>query len=358
MATPNYGTIDTLDTLAANLLPVAQIGEDRVWETIEAALAAHNAILREQLEQFVDFTTDQLLAYGGLEGMEMQELDQYGIPDAQSVITGDTMGFPLRLRGNALQWTRAAIQIMTGQEMARQVTALESADRRKISYDFKRALFIPTNYTFKDRLMNGVALPVKALVNADGAPIPLGPEGEEFDGATHNHYLASAVLDNAAVDNAVQTVTQHYGEGTVYIYINQGNEVAFTALTNFTEYPLLNIVAPITEERATGGVRTPFRMNNRAIGIYKTGSAEVWVKPWIPLGYIFVWVDGAPKPLVYRTRPNVPGAGELQLVIENDDYPLRARAYTREYGIAVRNRTNGAVLYIGGGTYVTPTIVP
>jgi hypothetical protein len=57
-----------------------------------------------------------------------------------------------------------------------------------------------------------------------------------------------------------------------------------------------------------------------------------------------------------RTRPN---GGNLELAFEDERYPLRARGWEREFGVAVWQRTNGAVLYIdtgAAGAYVAPTI--
>jgi hypothetical protein len=78
----------------------------------------------------------------------------------------------------------------------------------------------------------------------------------------------------------------------------------------------------------------------------------------MPAGYLAcVNVGAAEAPLVMRTRD---GMGDLQLVYEDDNHPLRARAYEREFGISVWNRVGAAVLYIdagSGGSYVAPTLV-
>ncbi len=79
------------------------------------------------------------------------------------------------------------------------------------------------------------------------------------------------------------------------------------------------------------------------------------VKPWMPANYLFAFVDGAPAPLMMRTRNA--GSGDMEMVYEAEEHPLRARAIEREFGISVWNRTNGAALFItAGGVYVAPTL--
>jgi hypothetical protein len=55
-------------------------------------------------------------------------------------------------------------------------------------------------------------------------------------------------------------------------------------------------------------------------------------------------------------RERRPGSFMLTLMAEDERHPLRARAWEAEYGFGVWTRTNGAVLYTGGTSYVSPTI--
>ena len=148
-----YGTLTTLDTLAslrASTGLVVDIGEDVAWESIQAALDAHNQLLQESLTGFVDMTTDQLRRYGGPDNMVMEELDEFGTPGAQKIAAGVTLGFPLKLFGGGLQWTRTALQNMLASELAAQATAMLDADIKNVHKQLKLALFTPTNYTFED----------------------------------------------------------------------------------------------------------------------------------------------------------------------------------------------------------------
>jgi len=349
-----YGTLSSFDTLATSQQSVAEFGEDRAFEAIEAQRLAHNEIVMEQMAELVERTTDRQRRYGGGDAMSMDEVDEFGTADAQKVTAGVTVGFPLRLFQVTVQWTRKFMQNSTAAELAAQFTAAQDAHYKRITREIKRAIFTPTNSTFTDRLVDGVSLALKAFVNADGAAIPPGPNGETFNGATHTHYLARAGGSLAASDvvSAVETVVEHHAAGGVRLYINRAQEAAIRAMTaNFTAYVDARIV-PGSGTTVARGALSQLNLYDRAIGIFD--SAEVWVKPWIPANYIFVWVAGAPKPLVFRER--TPGGGGLQIAADDEAHPLRARVLEAEFGVGVWNRTNGSALYGGDTTYAAPTI--
>jgi hypothetical protein len=348
-----YGTLVTLDALASSQQTVADFGEDNAWGAIDAHFAAHNAIMGEIMSALAVQTDDRLRRYGGVDEMRMDELDEMGQPDAQKITAGVNVGFPLRNYGGSLQWTRHYFMNAMANEFAAQIRAMTTADVRTINRELKRAIFNPTNYTFTDRFIDYVELPVKAFVNADSAPIPLGPNGESFDASTHTHYLARAggSMVQADVMGLIDTVAEHYAVGEPKVFINRAQEAAVRAFADFHPYldaRLVNQTAGIVAQ----GTLDTMNPGNRSIGIL--GPAEVWVKPWVPANYLFAYVDGAPVPLVYRVRRS--GAGNLELVADDERHPLRASSWQREFGIGVWNRTNGAVLYIGADTYAAPTL--
>jgi hypothetical protein len=354
-----YGTLSTLDTLAASQQSIAQYDEDRAWAEVEAAMAAHNRQMMEMLGLLVEVTTDRQRRYGSAASKSMQVADQFGRPQAQKVTAGVTLGFPLRLYEDALQWTRKFIQAPgSAQQLAVEFDAILDADYRQVMYEIKLALFTPTNYTFNDILLDNVALAVKALANADSASIPLGPNGESFNGATHTHYLFTAGTSLAAADlsGLISTVLEHTNRGTIQVWINSAQETAVRGLSGF--------VADLAAYIVRGGGATADVTNrpldvmnpqNRRIGMF--GAAEIFVKPWMPAGYLAaVNVGNGQPPLAMRRRE---GQGDLQLVFEDDNHPLRARAYEREFGMGVFNRVGAAVLYIdtgAAGAYVAPTL--
>lgn len=353
-----YGTLSTLDSLRASQATIEGFGETRAFEAIEAARNAHNAKLNEMLMDFIERTTDRERFYGSIDSMEMDEVDEFARADAEKVATGMTVGFPLRLFQRSVQWTRKFIQNTQASELAAQFTAVQDAHIRRVKREVTRALFRPTNATFRDVLMpvkDRIDLAVKALVNADGGAIPPNPNsGASFDPATHTHYLARAggAVVSGEVSAQIETVIEHHTTGQALLYINRAQETAIRSMTsNFTPYLDARIV-PGSGVTVANGSLDMNNLYNRAIGIFD--GAEVWVKDWIPANYSLLFVKGAPKPLVFRER--TAGGGNLQLAADDESYPLRARTMEAEFGVGVWTRTNGSVLYWGGTSYVEPTI--
>lgn len=351
-----YGTLSALDTLYASQQSIESFGESRAFEAIETARNAHNAQFNEMLGDLLERTTDRQRMFGGVDTMDMDEVDEFGRGDAQKVTAGVTVGFPLRLFDRSVQWTRKFIQNSTPEELAVQFTAAQDAHIRRLHREIKRAIFTPTNSTFKDLLMpkkDQIDLSVKAFVNADSSPMPPSPTGDTFDASTHTHYLARVgTLAASDISGAIETVLEHYATGEARLYINRASESAVRGFTsNFTPYVDARIIPGSGLTVANGNLDTA-NLYNRAIGIFD--SAEVWVKSWIPAGYMFIFVKGAPKPLALRERSA--GGADLQLAADDEAYPLRARTLEAEFGVGVWNRTNGAVLYTGGTSYVAPTI--
>ncbi len=351
-----YGTLVIADTLASNFQTVAEYGEDRAFEAISRLLAAHNEILREDLAAFVEFSTDRQRRYGGGDTMDMVDVDEMGTADAQKVAAGQTVGFPLRLRQAAIQWTRKWFQIHTMSELAAQYEAARTADIRKIRKDLLEAIFKPTNYTFNDYLIDKVDLAVKRLLNADGAAIPPDPYGNTFDGSTHTHYLGTASFAAADLQALIDTVVEHNPDGAqMMVFINRAQEAAVRGFSGFTAYLDARVIPADTTARADGSLNMT-NVQNRAIGVFD--AAEVWVKSWIPANYVLA-MDTAPnrRPLVYRTRPGANlGFGDLQLASDDEAYPLRAQHFEREFGIGVWMRDSAAVLRTNNATYAAPTI--
>jgi hypothetical protein len=351
----SFGTYTLADLLAAQV-PVVQFGEDNAFQAISDALAVHNRITNEIISDLADVTTDQLRRYGGPSSMVMLPADQFSRVDAQKLTAGSNIGFPLAPYQVSLQWSRFALERLQTNELAVQFTAAQDADIKNIQLLLKTAIFTSTNSTFVDNLVNGLLLPVKAFLNADSAPIPLGPNGELFTASTHTHYLGVATggaPTQAEVYALIETVIEHYATGQPILNINRAQETLVRAFAGFQPYFDTRASAALTITRGTAGLN-PIALYNRAIGLLD--GAEVWVKPWIPASYMFAYMSGAPKPLVMREEPNAPSG--LRMMADNEQFPLRANTMQRVTGAGVWNRPNGAVLdcTTGSGTYTIPAV--
>jgi hypothetical protein len=350
---PNVvGTHDISTLLAARFQSVAEFGMDTIAQVLAADLAVHNALTMSMVGVLCEITTDRQRIYGTAAEGEMYEVDEYGRAPTQVSRPGDTVGFPLKLYQFALGWTRKWLETRTPADMATAVIAAERANVLSLRNELKKAIYLSSNFTFNDHLVDKVDLSVKRLVNADSAAIPPGPNGEEFDGATHTHYNAEASLTAANVIVSINDLVEHGHGGAVKMYISRTDEAAFKALTGFEAYVDPRIIYRASD--TPGQALDITRLDNRAIGIFD--AAEVWVKPWAIANYAFIHDAGSPsKTLAYRQRGATALQG-LRIAAELDDYPLMARYMEAEFGLGVWTRTNGVVHYFNGGAYVDPTI--
>lgn len=351
MAT-NTGTYDITSLQSIRFQTAAEFGLDTIARTLEADLAAWNQMVTEMVSQMAEVTTDRQRIYGTSIAGEMQEVDEYGRASTQKAEAGDTVGFPLRLMQYNLGWTAKYLQVATPADLAVQQIAAKDAHWRRIQKELKKAVYGPSNYTFRDHLIDNVSLDIKRFVNADGAPIPNGPNGEVFDGSSETHYLAVNGVTANALTAAINDVIEHGHGGQVIVAVNKADESVVRALTGFVAYPDPRIVYRASD--TPGQTLDISRLDNRAIGIF--GGAEVWVKSWVLDNYYVIWDTADPnKPLAFRQRTQETLQG-LRLAASNIDYPLYVDFMEAEFGIGVWTRTNGAVLFTGGSSYTEPTI--
>ncbi len=379
----NFGGLGVADTLQALRIyngTVVAYNTDDVWTAVNSAFIAYNRQMAEQLSLFCGVTNGRLIRYGAPQTKTMEEVSEFGRVSAQKARGGSDIGFPLRRFGAGLAWTNDYFEMTTTRDFAGEITQIFTADSWRVVRQIKRALYLATNYSFTDRLIDFATLPVKRLANGDGAALPLGPNGEIFNASTHTHYLATATgtLTAADVAGLILHVAEHFAGGKIMLVINQAQEAFIRSCTNdFVAYRYEGTVQPTTVIQAPGQTVTPFQADNRAIGIFD--GAEVWVKPWSISGYMCAILvsDSEEKALVVRVRgtfnadgsmgatlpsiinggnPSQPGMGDLRLMSQYKDYPLNAQSYYREFDISVRNRVAAAILYCTGTTYVVPTI--
>jgi hypothetical protein len=359
-----FGSLTSLDNIDILRLTVYQYGEERLYQDLIATLGAHNQLARELAAPLVDFTTDRIRRVGTTTRKQMQRANEFSRPLNQKIApTPADVGFPLELWQQGIGWTRDYLRTRSVEEAVREFDAARLADLERIQLQVKHALFDATNYTFLDERLDWISLPIKALANADGFPIPLGPNNRTFNASTHSHYLANATFTEAAAKGLVDTVLEHDTRGKLMFYIPASLQDLMMAFTAFKPYVDARIVQPLTASYAGARKLDITDGYNRAIGIFR--ETEVWIKPWVPENYAVVIREGAgmDKVLVWRTREPVTGAGDevdrmgnLRIVADVESFPLRAQYVEREFGIGVQNRINAAVLYIGGSSYVAPTL--
>lgn len=349
------GTYVIADLDANRGVTVAEFGEDNVAEILQRELEIHNALTNDMLSDLAFNTTERLLSSGAGVAGGFEETDELARPRTQKGVARQTLGAPLRRYQRAVGWNRDYLEAATLGDIQKEVLKIQAEDVQNISAAVRRALFNPTNYTFFDEYGSPqVDLPVKALLNADSSLIPVGPNGEAFDGATHTHYLAAASLSATLIDQAVETVVEHGATSGVEILINRTNVTTFSGITGFLPAvgPLVRagIAADSALITAEAGA-----VDNTAVGVWN-GSYVVRTKPWVPAGYLAVVATGQSeeaRPLAVRS-PVLAARQGLHIHGELDLYPLRANYFRRFVGVAAYNRHSASVAQFTNATYEKP----
>jgi hypothetical protein len=349
----NLGILSMQDMLRNRFQTPVQLGLDTIARSLQADLAIHNRIIQDLTSTFAVTTADRRRRYGVSSALQFLTADEFTRAHTQKVITGSEVEFPMEGFQAAIGWTAQFFQNKTVADMAATQVASKVGHINAIKRRLQLAIFGATNYTFQDYRVDEVNLDVKRFLNADGAPIPMGPNGEQFTAGTHTHYLFSDGITNTSAHALVNTVFEHHNSSGLRVYINIADESAWRALADFKPYVDTRIVPSVNADRAAGSL-DPFNPGNRAIGIF--GPAEVWVKPWGVANYaVCLATDTDLKPLAMRTRDG--GAPVLRTVATNVLFPLQADYMESEFGVGTWTRTNGAVLFFGAGAvaYVEPT---
>lgn len=352
------GTYTVADLASITSTTAVEFGLEEIRATLARDLAAHNAVVDSMVTELAESTTDRERIYGASSSGDMLEADEYDRSVTVKGAAGSNVGFPLKKFVIGIGWTYDYMLQATPAQIANTVLDVQQRHTRAISRELRKALFLSANYTSRDRFVAPqIDLAVKRLVNADSAAIPNGPNGETFTAASHTHYdfLDGASPTAASLTALLEDVIEHGHGASLRIYINRAAETAVRALTGFTAYVDPDFILA-TNANQLGTRLDMSRLDNRAIG--KFGAAEVWVKSWVPAGYVFAFDAGSSmKPLVYRQHPAAAIRG-LRIAATLNDYPLYADVMDSYFGFGVWNRTNGAVLYYAGSAsaYVDPTI--
>lgn len=363
-----WGSYDLRDTRATleNDVPAWEYGLDNLWDDIDLMNQVHEEQVRELFSLFVNRSNERF-ATGGVDVVEGEFIPvaEDGIVDAQKTgVTGYNMGFPLNDFMYMAQWTERYLKRATVGQIREKVVAMQNGDIRRIRRDMLYALHHGQNYDFTDHLVDRVVLPVKALFNADGAPIARDEFGGTFDPATHTHYLgyASGSVVAADIQKGVDTVSEHVSGSSaeVTIVVNKAQIPLITGMTaNFDalQPPLINPGPGSTADQIVGDPRTnPYVQNNRQLGVWD-GYVWVWVKPWALPGYIyFILTGGDNDGKVLRMREDDLASYRGLRMVASNGYPLGFSGWSREFGFGVQNRAGAALLYTAGTTYVEPTL--
>lgn len=336
-------------------------GQEVIYDLIQQYMARVNEDITSAISVFVDETTEKnkeryKLPGGGF----LQALGQNPQGPADDVKTygGYDVAYPLTEWGAQISQTRVSMAYMTVADLDRHISGVVARDVRTVRRELLQALFISSQDTFVD--INWGSLSIEPLANGDAVVYPpIVGAGSE---ATEDHYLESGYTAANISDTNNPYVTirdelvEHYNGTTtdneVAVFINSDQLAATEALTDYTAIDNINIIPGTQTARLTG---MPMGHPGRLVG--STNGCWVIVWDWVPTNYMIgVFLEDDPA-LKMRIDPAAVGLGSgLQLVAEDELYPVTSSHWSHRFGFGAGNRLNGVCMELGtGGTYTDPT---
>lgn len=348
------GTFSVDDLLAVRNASAAEFGLDNINKALQADLSFYNGLVSEQMGLFAENLTVQSKIYGASVLHQMEQVDEFGVaPSKKGYSTGD-VSFPLRMYSSSIGWTQKFLEIATPEELASEYLSVRAGHSYEINKQIKKAIYNNTNYTFVDKLSNGVSLTVRRFLNADSQAIP-DFQGTSFTASSHTHYVASATLTGVAINSLISNVQEHGHTRGLKLIINIADKPDMVALTGTGSFvPLSNAIMVYNASDSTLTKLDNTDLANQMIG-YWDGNVEVWVKPYAVENYMLCITSEGEKALGFRQRPQASLQG-LRLVSDLPGFPLISKSFEAEFGLAVNSRTSGAVLYFANATWANPTI--
>jgi hypothetical protein len=352
------GTLGITEAAAERTF-ISTVGQQLVYEAVQAELAKYSAELTSVMSLFVEQnTTDYKRRYELPGGGYLEPLSALGSP-ANVKATGKwDVAWPIADYGAAFSRDRVGRAYMTVQQLNKHLDTIMIQDRNTVRREIMKALLSNTQYSFVDPIWG--TLLVEPLANGDSVVYP--PVLGSADEATDDHYIetnyAAASISNT--NDPTKTVRdeleEHFGTPT-----GGSNIVMLTTPTVCDYIEALTDFDPVNQRYVTPGANTdqvsglPAGMPGRVRGICNS----VWIVEWrsMPANYALAIHADAPKPLIMREDPPETGlAGGLNLVAEDEKFPFRSSIYSHRFGFGAGNRLNGVALEFGtGGSYSIPS---
>jgi hypothetical protein len=338
------------------------IGQDVVYAAAQQYLAQHNADVQAAYSVFVEMQTPNFKERYRLPGGgRLQRRGGLAQSGAVQMSGSWDVAYPLENFGAQFAYDRVSIAYLTVQQFNNELETIRIQDVNTRRFEMLRALFNNTSRTFVDDLPGGGGtLTLVPLANNDSVLYPpiIGSETEQ----QLNHYLVSGYAASAISDanNPYLTLRDTLervhgmpsGYGNIVCFIHPDQTAKTTALLDFSPVEDVNVRYGASSNLAASDLPTvPGRIIGRVSG---TWVAE-W--RWIPTGYILAVNADMPGPLKERVHPDFTNLGTgLQMVVQDDRYPIQSMHYEDHFGYGVGNRLNGAIMELkSSGSYSVPS---
>lgn len=354
-----YGVLGLPDTDRSY---VNTIGQRVVFDAVNEYMRMVNEDMAAARSVFIEgTTTDFKERYKLPGGGRMQRRRDQVRSGAVKAYGAWDVAYPLEDFGDSLVETRKALAYMTLPELNRHLETIRNRAMNTLRWEILHALLddeAGSSRTFIDEIHG--SLTVVPLANGDAVVYPpvLGSESEAVeDHYSESGYAAASISDtNDPIKTLINELEEHFGDVTggsnIVVFINDAQRTQIEDLTDFTPVPD-NFL------RVGDNVDVPEMLPmvpGKILGRHDHGA---WISQWrwMPENYLYAQHLEAPAPLKMRVPPADTGLpGELTLVSTSDQYPLQFADYEWDFGVAVGNRLNGAVMELGtGGGYTVPT---
>jgi hypothetical protein len=354
-----YGMLGLSDT---SRVFGATTGQVQIYNAATEYINQVNAQLMAQMSLLVSTTTDtHKERYRLPGGGRLQRRGEYTQAGATRASGYWDVAYPLEDFGDQKAWTDVTRGYMTMADFDLQLQDVIAKNVATMRFEMLKAIFNNTERTFSDPLWG--SLLIEPLANGDAVVYPpiSGSEAEATENLYYGtNYVASSISDsNNPITGIVAKLEDHFGESQggerIVVFVKSGSTAAtkIKALTNFVDADIKGINYGVNQSTVDAG-QLP-NVPGRIIGYVDGAYISEW--RWMPAEYLFgVYMD-APAPLKMRVDPADTGLGQgLQLVAEDERYPIHSAHYRNRFGFGVGNRLNGVMVQLVASTsYTIPT---
>jgi hypothetical protein len=342
-----YGAYQLADLLAVRNASAIDFGLDNILPTIQFEVDYANQRVNEMLADLCQPFYVQAATWGGGGTVEMEDMDEHGNPMPSHSAPGITAHFPIVLKKQALGWNSEYFRRAKVSEVAEKFLECRKGYFAALTKAMRRALYgygngVTSEYSFVDRLTNGVTLTVKSLCNGGVTvgTIPDSPAGVAFAN-THCHLNFDDTVDASAYQDVINHVVQHGNTKGLKCIIHRDNLAELATLTTIFK-PLDSALISYMGSTSTIKKMDFSDYENMEVG-YLSGDIPVYVKPWAVAEYIVVVATGMSEKLLGYRQPADEALRGWRLQATFDDHPLHAEYASAEFGFGVFNRVMGAI---------------
>lgn len=336
------------------------IGQEVVYDVAREYLTQHNMEVQMAYSALVEMRTTAFKERYKLPGGGRLQRRGGMAQSAAVSVTGQwDVAYPLESFGAQFAVDRKSMAYMTVQQFNNELETIRIQDVNTRRFEILRAVFNNAARTFVDEWPGGGgSLSIQPLANGDSVLYPpiIGSETEQ----TRQHYITSGYAASGISDTNNPFLTLRdlleavfgapTGYGNIACMINNAQTAKAEALTEFVPVEDVNVMIGDDDARPRNLPNVPGRVIGRVSG--------AWVVEWrwVPANYILALNLDAPPPLKERVHPDFTSLGSgLQLVTEDEKYPIISSHYEDDFGFGVGNRLNGAVMELTtDGTYDIP----